>query len=86
MHEMSLALEICRLAEAQVGAEAAAEIVTVGVEVGDQAGVEPENLAFCLEAILAEPPFRRARPVVERREGNVLRLVYVEVDDDRPED
>jgi Zn finger protein HypA/HybF involved in hydrogenase expression len=85
MHEMSLALEICRLAEEQVGAEAVAEIVTVGVEVGDRAGVEPENLAFCLEAVLAEPPFRGARPVIERREGDVLRLVYVEVDDGRPE-
>lgn len=86
MHELSLALEICRLAEERVGAEVVPDIVTVGVEVGDQAGVEPANLAFCLEAVLAEPPFRRARPMIERREGDVLRLAYLEVDDGRPDD
>ena len=36
-----------------------AELVTVGVEVGDDAGVEPESLAFCLETLLAQPPFGR---------------------------
>jgi len=86
MHEMSIALEIGRLAETQVGLEHVGEIVTVGVEVGDDAGIEPENLEFCLEAVLATPPFRRAKPVLERLPGDVLRLSYLEVDDGRPDD
>lgn len=83
---MSIALEVCRLAEEQLGGEALDRIVAVGVEVGAEAGVEPENLAFCLEAVLAEPPFRGATPRIIRQPGDVLRLAYLEVDDGRPDD
>ena len=86
MHELSVALEICRIAEERLGAEGAASLVAVGVEVGDQAGVEPDNLAFCLEALLSAPPFRSARPDVVRLTGDVLRVSYFEVDDGRPAD
>lgn len=86
MHEMSIALEVGRLAEAAVGPDAAPRVVTVAVEVGDAAGVEPESLAFCLEAVFAEPPFRGAKPLIERAPGDALRLDYVEVDDGRPDD
>jgi len=40
MHEMSLALEIGRIAELQAGASVR-KVITVGVDVGDEAGVEP---------------------------------------------
>lgn len=82
---MSIALEIGRIAEEQAG-DAAGHVITVGVDVGDQAGVEPGNLAFCLEAVLSTPPFRRARPAIERCSGDVLRVTYLEVDDGRPDD
>ena len=87
MHEMSVALEICRIAEQQVGSPGRAAAVTaVGVEVGEEAGVEISSLAFCLEAALATPPFRGARPDIRRLPGDVLRVTYLEVDDDRPHD
>lgn len=85
MHEMSIALEVCRLAGERLGA-AAPRLVAVGVTVGDDAGVEPENLAFCLEALLAEPPFRGASPRVIREPGDALHLSYLEVNDDRQDD
>lgn len=83
MHELSVALEICRIAEDRLGPGAAAGLLAVGVEVGDQAGIEPDNLVFCLEALLAAPPFGSARPDVVRRPGDVLRVTYLEVDDGR---
>ena len=86
MHELSLALEICRIAEAQLGARGIGQLLTVGVEVGDQAGVEPENLSFCLEALLGAPPFGRARPAIARLPGDVLRVSYLEIDDAGPDD
>jgi Zn finger protein HypA/HybF involved in hydrogenase expression len=86
MHEMSIALEVCRLAEERIGGEGVCRVVAVGVEVGEDAGVEPENLAFCLEAVLAAPPFRGATPRIIRRPGDALRLAYLEVDDGRPDD
>lgn len=86
MHEMSIALEVCRMAEVQVGRAALPRVTAVGLEVGDDAGVEVGNLQFCLEALLSAPPFRAARPVIARRPGDVLRLDYLEVDDDRSDD
>ena len=82
MHEMSVALEICRLAEEQVGRAALGSVLSLGIEVGDESGLVVENLEFCLEALLDVPPFAGARPVIERRSGDVLRLAYLEIDDD----
>jgi hydrogenase nickel incorporation protein HypA/HybF len=86
MHEMSVALEICRIAEDQAGPSGAERVVTVGVEVGDDAGVEVSSLEFCLEAVLAAPPFAGAKPEITRLTGDVLRVAYLEVDDGRPDD
>lgn len=86
MHELSVAIEICRIAEQQLGPAEASRLVTVGVEVGDQAGIEPGNLTFCLEALLSAPPFAGARPEVTRLAGDALRVSYLEVDDGCPDD
>ena len=86
MHEMSVALEICRIAEEQAGPAGAGSVVTVGVEVGDDAGVEVSSLAFCLEALLSQPPFAAAKPAITRLHGDALRVTYLEVDDGRPDD
>jgi len=86
MHEMSLALEVCRITEEQVGLDLLPRVTEVGVRVGDDAGVEPDNLEFCLEALLSRPPFGNARPVLERCGGDELRLSYLEIEDDDPAD
>ena len=86
MHELSIALEVYRMAEERLGREALASVVEIGVDVGDDAGLEPASLAFCLDALLREPPFAGARPVIMRHPGDVLRLSYLEVDDGRPDD
>jgi Zn finger protein HypA/HybF involved in hydrogenase expression len=85
MHEMSIALEIARLAEDRLGVTAP-QLVTVAVEVGDDSGVEPTSLEFCLEAVLATPPFRGAKGTIVRTKGDVLQLAYLEVDDGNPDD
>lgn len=86
MHEMSVALEVCRIAGERLGPQAES-LVALGVTVGDDAGVEPESLAFCLEALLAEPPFRGAAPRILRQPGDALHLSYLEVvDHGRPHD
>jgi len=74
------------MAEERVGRDALGRLVAVGLEVGDGAGVELDNLAFCLETLLAEPPFAGARPVIARLHGDELRLAYLEVEDGRPND
>ena len=81
MHELSLAMEICRLAQEQVGPAAVASVTAVGLEVGREAGIEVGNLEFCLEALLSSPPFGAARPVIERTAGEDFRLAWLEIDD-----
>ncbi|HET8622352.1 MAG TPA: hydrogenase/urease maturation nickel metallochaperone HypA [Gemmatimonadales bacterium] len=85
MHELSLAMEICRIAEERAG-HAAPRLVTVGLEVGDDAGIEAANLEFCLETLLTLPPFRGARAAITRAGGDGLRVSYLEIDDDGPDD
>jgi Zn finger protein HypA/HybF involved in hydrogenase expression len=84
MHELSVAMEICRIAEARVGTASAPRITSLAVVVGDDSGLEPSSLEFCLSAILAEPPFAGAAVTIERTAGEELRLDYLEIDDDRP--
>lgn len=81
MHEMSMALEVCRLAEEQVGRDALPRVTGLGLEVGSDTGLVVENLTFCLEVLLTSPPFRAARAVIERSPGSALRLDWLEIDD-----
>ncbi len=81
MHELSVALEVCRIAEEQVAPGRLGDLVTVGLEVGRDSCVEVANLEFCLEALLTHPPFRRGRPVIETVGGEDVRVSYLEVDD-----
>ncbi len=85
MHEMSLALEVARLVEDQLVAHPG-RLVRVGVTVGAESGVEPDNLAFCLEAVFGYPPFVGAAAVLERVPGDALRLNFLEVEDGCPDD
>lgn len=80
---MSVALEVCRMAEERVGPDTLALISALALEVGDQSGVEPANLEFCLDVLLGQPPFRGAKVVMNRTPGDALRLDYIEIDDER---
>jgi Zn finger protein HypA/HybF involved in hydrogenase expression len=86
LHEMSLAHEVCRIAQDRVGEEGCGRILEVGLEVGDDSGIEADNLLFWLEILLTEPPFRTARPSLCRVPGDVLRVTHLEVEDGDPED
>lgn len=81
MHEMSVAMEICQIAERAIGPRPPSTVTEVIVDVGDDAGIEIQNLEFCLEALLHAPPFRAARAVVRREAGDELRVASVEVDE-----
>jgi Zn finger protein HypA/HybF involved in hydrogenase expression len=81
VHEMSVALEVCRIVEDQVGLGALPGVREVGLLVGRHSGVEPENLRFCLEALLEREPFDAARPILELTPGDDLAVSYLEIDD-----
>ncbi|HMV32013.1 MAG: hydrogenase maturation nickel metallochaperone HypA [Gemmatimonadetes bacterium] len=86
MHELSLALEVCRIAEASAAPHPARAVRAVAVEVGEDAGIELENFRFCLEALLSDVPFAGARAELTTLPGTDLRVTHLEVDDGRPDD
>ncbi len=86
MHELSLAIEVCLQAEERLGQDESRRLRTVAVTVGDDAGVEADNLAFCLDALLGQPPFGAARSQIARCPGDALRVDYFEVDDGDSDD
>ena len=81
MHELSIALDVCRIAERYVKPEHLSLVTAVGLDVGLQAGIEVDNLEFCLDALLGSAPFGNARPEIRRLPGDVLRVTYVEVEE-----
>lgn len=89
MHELSVAVELCRMAREHLkgkGATAAAvRLLAMGVEVGEDSGVDADNLQFCLEVLFQDPPLAGARVTLLRLPGDVLRLSYLEVDDVGPD-
>jgi len=82
MHEMSIAMEVCRIAQDQIGLLALPRVREIGLVVGTRSGVEPESLRFCLEALLDQPPFRGARPQLELTAGDDLRVAYLDLDEE----
>ena len=83
MHELSIAMDVCRIAEAHVEPDLLPFVTEVGLDVGDNAGIEFDCLEFALEALLSTPPFGAAVPNIRRLSGDELRVTYVEVDDGR---
>jgi len=85
MHELSIALEVCQMATERLEGRDVAIVRTIAVEVGEESNIEIESLRFCLEAVLADPPWAGAVPTLISCPGPDLRLAYLEVDDGRPD-
>jgi Zn finger protein HypA/HybF involved in hydrogenase expression len=86
MHEMSIALEVGRIIEHRIAADRLADIVSVRLEVGDEAGVECDSLQLSLDVLLASPPFAHTKAEILRVPGDVLRVSQVELRDGSPND
>lgn len=86
MHELSVAVEVCRLAESRLRVEELPRLRAVGLWLGESSGLEPANLEFCLDALLAAPPFGRGKTEITRTEGRDVALAWLRVDDGDPDD
>jgi hydrogenase nickel incorporation protein HypA/HybF len=52
MHELSIAHSVLEAVRAEAGRRPGARILKVGLRVGELAGVNPEALGFCFEALV----------------------------------
>lgn len=60
------------------------QLVELGLEVGNDSNLELANLEFCLDTLLAHPPFAGATVTITRAAGDDIRVCYLEIDDERP--
>ncbi len=83
MHELSIALEVCRVIEERLTPPQLPQLVELGLDVGTRANIEVANLHFCLDTLLAHPPFAGAAVVIEQTGAADTRVTYLEIDDER---
>lgn len=83
MHELSIALEVCRVIETQLAPAQLPQLTELGLDIGSESNIEVANLQFCLDTLLANPPFGGAHVVIARTAGDDTRVSYLEVDDER---
>ncbi len=61
MHEMSIALSLLELAEAEARKNNCKQITSITVEYGALSGIMPESLKFCFEILTADGPHKGAK-------------------------
>jgi Zn finger protein HypA/HybF involved in hydrogenase expression len=83
MHELSIALEICRVIEGQLEPHQLPQLSELGLEIGASSELEVANLEFCLQTLLDNPPFAGASLIISRPPGDDTRVSYLELDDER---
>ncbi|HEY9164565.1 MAG TPA: hydrogenase maturation nickel metallochaperone HypA [Candidatus Kryptonia bacterium] len=66
MHELSIAENIVNIVRENVDGNASGKVKVVRVKVGELAGVIPESLEFCFNAIIGGTPLEGARLFLER--------------------
>lgn len=66
MHELSMAAGILDIVQQNVAAADAGRVRAVRVRVGEMAGVVPDSLEFCFEAIVADTPYAAAFLEIDR--------------------
>ena len=81
MHEFAIASGILDVIRLYVPDHDAHRVRGVRVRVGDVAGVAPESLEFCFEAVVAGTPYAATRLEIDRVEGDDLQVVDVDLDD-----
>lgn len=66
MHELSIAQDILAIIRQNVPHEELKNIQSVNVKIGEMAGVVPDSLEFCFQAIVSETEMKDAKLVIEK--------------------
>lgn len=66
MHELSIAQDILSIIKQNVPHEELINIQSVNVKIGDMAGVVPDSLEFCFQAIVSGTEMEASELVIEK--------------------
>ncbi len=86
MHELSLAIEVCRIAESRLEPGDVPRLRAVGVDLGATPTSKSRTSASASRRCSSAPPFEGRGPSWNCCPGDDLRVAYLEVDDGRPDD
>jgi len=81
MHEMGVANSILEAVHKELHHYPGHRATKVGVRIGEFAGVDPESLEFCFEALVKGTDLEPLDLAIEWRRGDELDLAYLELDD-----
>ena len=90
MHEMGIASSVLEAVDKELHAYPGERAAKIGLEIGEFAGVDPESLRFCFEAIARSSGLAPLELEIEwckageGRRGDELRIAYLELEDDEP--
>ena len=80
MHEVGVAGGILEAVRSEVAARKPARAVKVGVRIGVMAGIDPESLAFCFEALVKGTDLEPLELEIECGSTDELEFCYLELE------
>ncbi len=82
MHEVGVASGILDAVRQETAARGLGRPTKVGVRIGEMAGIDPESLAFCFEALVKGLDLEPLDLVIEKGSADELVFAFLEIDDD----
>ena len=80
MHEVAVAGGILDAVRVEIAARKPARAVKVGIRIGVMAGIDPESLAFCFEALVKGTDLEPLELETERGSADDLEFCYLELE------
>ena len=80
MHEVAVAGSILDAVRAEAAVRKPARPVKVGVRVGEMAGIDPDSLAFCFEALVHGTDMEPLELEIESGSADELEFSYLELE------
>jgi hydrogenase nickel incorporation protein HypA/HybF len=81
MHEVGVAAGIIEAVRKETAAREGARATKVGVRIGEMAGIDPESLAFCFEALIKGTEMEPLALAIERGPADELEFAYLELEE-----
>lgn len=81
MHEVGIAAGILDAVRTETAAHQPARAVKVGVRIGDMAGIDPDSLSFCFEALVKDSDLAPLELAIESGQADELEFAYLELEE-----
>jgi hydrogenase nickel incorporation protein HypA/HybF len=81
MHEVGVANGILEAVRKETAMRPAARATKVGVRIGEMAGIDPESLAFCFEALVKGTEMEPLELAIERGQADELEFAFLELEE-----